>query len=104
VHGRPPTDSAVYRRWIYNKAENLTASSSSIAYGTEFTHVIAESRDTLLAGQWEIVDVVYGFEGWKVHRDILSLVRERGLHGLWGVLEMRKAEKLWIFEKHGGRA
>jgi hypothetical protein len=63
--------------------------------------VIAEGRDALLAGQWEIADVVDGFEGWKVRRDILGRVRERGLQGLWGVLEMKKAEKLWIFEKHG---
>jgi alpha-1,6-mannosyltransferase len=95
----PPTESAVHNPWIFNKTENLTP--ADIAYGPEFTHVIAESRD---AGRWEIVDVVDGFDGWKVHRDILRLVRERGLQGLWSVLEMKKAEKLWIFEKRGGRA
>jgi alpha-1,6-mannosyltransferase len=98
----PPTADAVHNPWIYNKTEKLTP--ADIAYSSEFTHVIAESRDALPAGRWEIVDVVDGFEGWKVHRDILRLVRERGLRGLWSVLEMKKAEKLWIFEKRGGRA
>jgi len=96
----PTTSSAVYHPWIYNKTENLTP--ADIAYSSTFTHVIAESRDALPAGRWEIVDVVYGFEGWRVHRDILGLVRKRGLHGLWGVLEMMQAGKLWIFEKRGG--
>ena len=64
--------------------------------------MIAESRDALPAGRWEIIDVIDGFEGWKVHRDMLRLVRERGLRGFWDVLEMKKAEKLWIFEKRGG--
>jgi alpha-1,6-mannosyltransferase len=98
----PPAADAVYSPWIYNKTENLTP--ADMAYSSEFTHVIAESGDALPAGRWEIVDVVYGFAGWKVHRDILRLVRERGLQGLWGVLEMKKAGKLWIFEKRGGKA
>jgi alpha-1,6-mannosyltransferase len=98
----PHTADAIYSPWIYNKTENLTP--ADIAYSSEFTHVIAESGDALPAGRWEIVDVVYGFAGWKVHRDILRLVRERGLQGLWGVLEMKKAGKLWIFEKRGGKA
>lgn len=99
----PPADSAVYNHpWIYNKTENLTL--AHIAYSSEFTHVIAESSDALPVGRWEIVDVVDGFQGWKVRRDILGLVRKRGLQGLWGVLEMKKAEKLWIFEKRGDKA
>jgi hypothetical protein len=48
--------------------------------------VIAESRDTLPltlpAGRWEIVDVgVYGFEGWKVHRNIQRFTRALGSIG-----------------------
>ena len=97
----PPTASAVYHPWIYNKTEKLT--SVDIAYNSAFTHVIAESRDALPAGRWEIVDVIDGFEGWKVHRDVLGLVRKTGLRGFWGVLEMKKAEKLWIFEKRGDK-
>ena len=93
----PPIASAVYNPWIYNKTENLTP--ADIAYHSAFTHVIAESRDALPAGRWEIVDVIDGFEGWKLHRDVLGLVSERGLRGFGGVLEMKKAEKLWIFEK-----
>ena len=68
--------------------------------------MIAESRDALPVGRWEIVDVIDGFEGWKVHRDVLGLVRERGLRGFLGVLEMKKAEKsekLWIFERNAKR-
>ena len=98
----PPTASSVYNPWIYNKTENLTP--ADIAYSSTFTHVIAESRDALLAGRWEIVAVIDGFEGWKVQRDVLGLVRERGLRGLWGVLEMKKAEKLWIFVKRVDKA
>ncbi|KAH8990246.1 glycosyltransferase family 22 protein [Lactarius akahatsu] len=93
----PPTAPAVYHLWVYNKTEDLTP--ADIAYRSAFTHVIAESRDALPIGRWEIIDTIDGFEGWKVHRDILGLVKERGLQGLWGVLEMKKAEKLWIFEK-----
>ena len=96
----PPTASAADHPWVYNKTENLT--SADIAYGSAFTHVIAESRDALPAGRWEIIDVIYGFEGWKVHRDVLGLVRGRGLQGFCGILEMKKAEQLWIFEKRGG--
>ena len=66
--------------------------------------MIAESSDALPTGRWEIVDVVDGFEGWRVRRDILGLVSKRGLQGLWDVLEMKKAAKLWIFEKRGDRA
>ncbi|KAH9053005.1 Alg9-like mannosyltransferase family-domain-containing protein [Lactarius deliciosus] len=72
----PPTAPAVYHPW--------------------------ESRDALPIGRWEIIDTIDGFEGWKVHRDVLGRVKERGLQGLWGVLEMKKAKKLWIFEKRGG--
>ena len=50
-----PTASAVYYPWLYNKAENLMP--ADIAYSAAFTHVIAKSRDTLLVGRWEIVDV-----------------------------------------------
>ncbi|KAH9055207.1 alpha-1,6-mannosyltransferase subunit [Lactarius vividus] len=87
-------------RGFTTRPEGLTL--SDIAYGSAFTHVIAESRDALPAGRWEIIDTIDGFEGWKVRRDVLGLVRERGLQGFWGVLEMKKAEKLWIFEKRGG--
>jgi hypothetical protein len=38
--------------------------------------VIADSRDALPVGRWEIIDVIDGFEGWKVHRDVLGLVRK----------------------------
>ncbi|KAI9463196.1 alpha-1,6-mannosyltransferase subunit [Lactarius psammicola] len=96
----PLTASAVHHPWVYNKTENLTP--ADIAYSSTFTHVIAESRDALPAGRWEIIDVIDGFEGWKVHRNVPGLVWERGLQGFWGILEMKKAEKLWIFEKRGG--
>jgi len=95
-----PTASAVHHPWVYNKTEDLTP--ADIAYSSAFTHVIAESKDALPAGRWEIIDVIDGFEGWNVHRNVLGLVRERGLQGFWGILEMKKAEKLWIFEKRGG--
>ncbi|KAH9041595.1 alpha-1,6-mannosyltransferase subunit [Lactarius pseudohatsudake] len=95
----PPTAPAIYHPWVYNKTEDLTP--ADIAYSSVFTHVIAESRDALPIGRWEIIDTIDGFEGWKVHRDVLGLVKERGLQGFWGVLEMKKAEKLWIFEKRG---
>ena len=55
--------------------------------------------DVLSDGRWEIVDAVDGFSGWKVQRDLLGLVRKRGLWGFWSLVEMKKAKKLWIFEK-----
>jgi hypothetical protein len=64
--------------------------------------VIAESRDALPAGRWQVVDVIDGFRGWKVRKDVLGLVSEKGLEGLWRVLEMKKENKLWIFERGGG--
>jgi alpha-1,6-mannosyltransferase len=96
----PPAASAAYHPWIYNKTENLTQ--ADFANSSAFTHVIAESRDALPAaapGRWEIVDAIDGFDGWKVQRDVLGLVRERGLWGFWSVVQMKRAEKLWIFEK-----
>ena len=58
-----PTASAIYHQWLYNKTENLTP--ADIAYSPAFTHVIAESRDALLAGRWEIVDVRMSYMGSK---------------------------------------
>ncbi|KAF8268144.1 hypothetical protein EI94DRAFT_1728540 [Lactarius quietus] len=85
---RPTTPSAVYHPWIYNKTENLMP--ADIAYSSTFTHVIAESRDAL-PGRCRIW--VRRMEG---RRDVLRLVRESGLRG-FGVLEMKKAEKLCVF-------
>ncbi|KAI0306185.1 Alg9-like mannosyltransferase family-domain-containing protein [Multifurca ochricompacta] len=95
----PPATSVSYR-WVYNKTENLTP--VDVAYDSPFTHVIAESRDALPTGQWEIVEVIDGFVGWKVRRDVPGVVREKGLKGLWDVLEMKKEDKLWIFERRRG--
>jgi alpha-1,6-mannosyltransferase len=94
---RSPTISAA---WIYNKTENLAP--THIAYDSVFTHVIAESRDSLPAGRWEVVDAIDGFRGWKVRKDIWGLASEKGLKGLWRVIEMRKEYKLWIFERRRG--
>ena len=96
---RPPAVSTA-DQWIYNKTENLAP--ADMAYDSPFSHVIAESRDALPAGPWELVDVIDGFQGWKVRKDVLRLVRERGLKGLLSVLEMRKENKLWIFERRRG--
>ena len=93
----PPAASAAYHPWIYNKTENLTQ--ADFSNSSAFTHVIAESMDVLSDGRWEIVDAVDGFSGWKVQRDLLGLVRKRGLWGFWSLVEMKKAKKLWIFEK-----
>jgi alpha-1,6-mannosyltransferase len=74
----PLIASAAYHPWVYNKTDNLTP--ADVAFGSAFTHVIAESRDALQpTGRWEIIDVIDGFEGWKVHRDVLGLVWERDL-------------------------
>lgn len=95
----PPTTISAAHPWIYNKTENLAP--AEIAYDSPFTHVISESRDALPAGRWELVDVIDGFQGWKVRKNVLGLVRERGLEGLWRVLEMKKENKLWVFTKRG---
>lgn len=95
----PPSASSLHP-WIYNKTENLEP--NDVAYDSPFTHVIAESRDALPDGRWKVVDVVDGFAGWKVRRDVPKLVWENGLEGLWSVLEMKKEPKLWIFEKRRG--
>jgi alpha-1,6-mannosyltransferase len=95
----PPAVSAGHP-WIYNKTEHLTP--ADFAYHSLFTHVIAESGDALPAGRWEVVDVIDGFQGWRVSKDVLRLIHEKGLEGLWGVLEMRKENKLWIFERRDG--
>jgi alpha-1,6-mannosyltransferase len=95
----PPAISAAHP-WIYNKTEGLTP--AHVAYDSSFTHVIAENQDALLAGRWELVEVIDGFQGWKVRKDVLGLVREWGLEGVWRVLEMKKENKLWIFERREG--
>jgi hypothetical protein len=64
--------------------------------------VIAESENALPAGGWKVVDIIDGFQGWKVRKDVLRLIREEGLEGLWGVLEMKKENSLWIFERRDG--
>jgi alpha-1,6-mannosyltransferase len=87
------------RPWIYNKTENLTP--ADIAYNSPFTHVIAENRDALPPGRWQVVDVIDGFRGLRVRTDVLRLVSEKGLEGLWRVLEVEKDNKLWIFERRG---
>jgi alpha-1,6-mannosyltransferase len=92
----PPTAS-VQHPWIYNKTENLEP--IDFVYNSPFTHVIAESRDAVPAGLWDVIDVIDGFAGWKVRRDVSRLVREKGLKGLWNVFEMKKEHKLWIFER-----
>ena len=94
----PPFASAA-RPWIYNKTENLTP--ADIAYDSRFTHVIAENGDALPAGRWQVVDVIDGFQGWRVRNDVLELVSEKGLEGLWRVLEMKRENMLWVFERHG---
>lgn len=94
----PPFASAA-RPWIYNKTENLTP--ADIAYDSRFTHVIAENGDALPAGRWQVVDVIDGFQGWRVRKDVLELVSEKGLEGLWRVLEMKRENMLWVFERHG---
>jgi alpha-1,6-mannosyltransferase len=90
----PPSISAA-DPWIYNKTEeNLT--SADIAYDSLFTHAIAEDTDlrSLYA-----VEVINGFSGWKIRKDILRLVRKDGLLiGLWKVFEMKKDNELFIFE------
>jgi alpha-1,6-mannosyltransferase len=95
---RPPAISAAHP-WIYNKTENLTPADLN---DLPFTHVIAENGDALPTGRWELLDVIDGCHGWKVRTDVLRLVRERGLEGLLSVFEMKKANKLWIFERRGG--
>ena len=92
----PPSSSS----WIYNKTENLAP--SYIAYDSPFTHAIAESKDALPAGRWQVVDVIDGFSGWNVRMNVLGLVNEEGLEGLRRVLEIKKEDKLWIFERRGG--
>jgi alpha-1,6-mannosyltransferase len=94
----PPAISSAHP-WVYNKTENLTP--ADVAFNSPFTHAIAESGDALPAGRWELVDVIDGFQGWKVRKDVLGLVRRRRLEGLLSVLEMKKEKKLWIFERRG---
>ncbi|KAF8486292.1 glycosyltransferase family 22 protein [Russula ochroleuca] len=94
-----PPFAAAARPWIYNKTENLTP--ADIAYNSPFTHVIAENRDALPPGRWQVVDVIDGFRGLRVRTDVLRLVSEKGLEGLWRVLEVEKDNKLWIFERRG---
>ena len=92
----PPPSSS----WIYNKTENLAP--AYIAYDSPFTHVIAESKDALPSGRWQVVDIIDGFQGWKVRKNVLGLVSEKGLEGVQRVLEMKRENKLWIFERRGG--
>ena len=98
--GIRPTAISGAHPWIYNKTENLTP--ADVAYGSPFTHVISESGDALPTGLWELVDVINGCRGLRVRIDVLRLVRERGLEGLLSVVEIEKANKLWIFERRGG--
>ncbi len=92
----PPSISAAHP-WIYNKTENLTP--ADIAYDSSFTHAIAEDTDLLPVGSFNAVEVIDGFRGWKIRRDVLKLVRKNGLLiGLWRVFEMKKDIKLFIFQ------
>lgn len=81
--------------WIYNKTENLTP--TDIAYDSSFTHAITEDKD--LVPVESAVEVIDGFRGWKIRKDVLGLVRKHGLlMGLWKVFEMKKDNELYIFE------
>lgn len=93
----PPSTSAAHP-WIYNKTENLTP--ANIAYDSPFTHAIAEGTDLLSVGLLHAAEVIDGFRGWKIRKDVLRLVRKDGLFiGLWKVLEMKKDTELLIFER-----
>jgi alpha-1,6-mannosyltransferase len=95
-----PPAASLPNPWIYNKTENLEP--MDFAYSSSFTHAIAESRDSLPDELWEVVDVIYGFAGWKIRKDVFGLMREKGIEGLWSVLEMKRERRLWIFEKRRG--
>lgn len=96
----PPFISASHP-WIYNKTENLTL--ADIAFNSPFTHAIAEDTDPLPVGSLYAVEVIDGFQGWKIRNDVLRLARENGLlMGLWRVFEMKKESKLFIFERYHG--
>jgi hypothetical protein len=54
------------RPWNYNKTKIF--SPADTAYNSPFTHVIAESRDALPPGRWQVVDVIENideFRGWS---------------------------------------
>ena len=95
-----PPAASLRNPWIYNKTENLEP--TDVAYSSSFTHVIAECRDSLPDELWKVIDVIDGFSGWKIRRDVPGLMREKGIEGLWSVLEMKREHRLWVFEKRRG--
>jgi hypothetical protein len=84
----PPPFISDARLCNYNKTEKL--SQADTAYDSPFTHVIAESRDALLPGRWQVIDVIDGIRGWRVRKDVLELVNEKGLKRLWRALEITR--------------
>jgi alpha-1,6-mannosyltransferase len=102
----------------YDKTENLAISALSIR--PEYTHLISEASPSdmeVLGGKryWKEVGNVNGFDGWSVDWELLKGLKSgRGIWNgenkdkagkadlmerIWGVVKMRKSEKLWIYER-----
>ncbi|THH12420.1 hypothetical protein EW146_g7714 [Bondarzewia mesenterica] len=92
-----PDLNAASSLWIYNKTEHMTP--QSLTSNRAITHLIAEARDPFERDGWVVADVVSGFAGWAVEKDLRSLVKREGVRGLLGILKMRRANKLWILER-----
>jgi alpha-1,6-mannosyltransferase len=77
--------------WIYNKTERLTE--RDLRSGT-FTHLITEAQ--IKARDWTVAEVVRGFEGWYLERDIKAIIAQKGWLGLRDIIQARAGDKLWI--------
>ncbi|KAF5349753.1 hypothetical protein D9758_010190 [Tetrapyrgos nigripes] len=102
----------------YDKTEHLGI--SALTSRPEYTHLISEASPSdmeVLGGRkhWQEVARINGFDGWSVDWELLKGLRsgrrvwvgngngEGGkadlMERVWGVVKMRKSEKLWIYER-----
>ncbi|KAF4614053.1 hypothetical protein D9613_007414 [Agrocybe pediades] len=98
----------VHNSWIYNKTENLSASSLS-SRTSPFTHLISEfspDADSSLEKKWRTVKVIKGFDRWVLDKDLLKPAKV--LSEKWdvdlvkrfaGLLRVEESDKLWILER-----
>ena len=107
VHCPPYADTSTWppsSNWTYNKTESLTPSTLMSFPG--ITHLIVESDADVQyfveSGKWVLVDIVSGFERWRMPRkDVFRQIGEAiEKLNFWDLLpRMEKTDKLWIVER-----
>jgi len=105
VHSPPYTDplASPSSHWTYNKTESIPL--AALTSSPQITHLIVESdadvQYCVKSGEWELVDNVWGFEGWRLPTREVVRGDGKGTE-VWDLMpRMEKREKLWIMERRG---